>query len=123
MIRYKTLLIPRVEFFLFVYVFRVAGENLLILCLDLFLAGSTTTSDTLGNAFLYLSLNPEWMKILQDELDNVVGKLRSPTINDLPSLPKMASFLAEVRDFNEIRYVGINLKFWMHQNFFNSHMF
>ncbi|CAD1479939.1 unnamed protein product, partial [Heterotrigona itama] len=70
-------------------------ENLLVLCLDLFLAGSKTTTDTLSTTFLFLSLHSEWIKVLQEELDNVVGRSRSPTLEDYSSLPLMESFLAE----------------------------
>ena len=71
---------------------------MLVLCLDLFLAGSKTTTDTLTTIFLFLSLHSEWIKVLQDELDNVVGRSRSPTLEDYSSLPLMESFLAEVID-------------------------
>lgn len=74
----------------------MAGENLLVLCLDLFLAGSKTTTDTLATTFLFLSLNPKWLKILQTELDSVVGRSRAPTEDDLQYLPMTQAFLAEV---------------------------
>jgi cytochrome P450 len=74
---------------------------LLTVCLDLFLAGTKTTSDNLVNAFLFLSLNPEWVKILQEELDRVVGKSRAPTESDLPFLPKMEAFLTEVINLSD----------------------
>lgn len=67
-----------------------------MVCLDLFMAGSKTTTDTLASAFLFLSLNDEWLKILQTELDRVVGRSRAPTEEDLPYLPMMEAFLAEV---------------------------
>lgn len=77
----------------------------MVLCLDLFLAGSKTTTDTLATTFLFLSLNSEWIKILQEELDTVVGRLRSPTLEDYSSLPMMESFLAEVIDnWNKLYY-------------------
>lgn len=66
------------------------------MCLDLFLAGSKTTTDTLASIFLYLSLHPEWIKILQKELDTVLGRSRSPSVEDYSSSPMMESFLAEV---------------------------
>ncbi|KMQ94445.1 putative cytochrome p450 305a1-like protein [Lasius niger] len=70
-------------------------ENLLVLCLDLFMAGSKTTTDTLATTFLFLSLHPEWFKLLQTELDTVVGRLRAPLEDDLPCLPMTEAFLAE----------------------------
>ncbi|XP_018308006.1 methyl farnesoate epoxidase isoform X2 [Mycetomoellerius zeteki] len=82
-------------------------ENLLILCLDLFLAGSKTTSDTLANIFLFLSLNPEWLRVLQVELDSVVGRSRAPTEDDLPSLPITEAFLAEAQRYLILAPLGV----------------
>ncbi|XP_024880700.1 methyl farnesoate epoxidase-like [Temnothorax curvispinosus] len=82
-------------------------ENLLILCLDLFLAGSKTTTDTLATTFLFLSLNPEWLKVLQTELDDVVGRSRAPTEEDLPSLPITEAFLAEVQRYLILAPLGV----------------
>ncbi|GAB1865261.1 Probable cytochrome P450 305a1 [Camponotus japonicus] len=82
-------------------------ENLLVLCLDLFLAGSKTTIDTLTTTFLFLSLNPEWLKILQTELDNVVGRSRVPTEDDLPFLPMTEAFLAEAQRYLILAPLGI----------------
>lgn len=78
------------------YIRCCAGENLLMVCLDLFMAGSNTTSDTLTTIFLLLSLYDEYIEILQAELDRVVGRSRAPTEEDLPFLPMMEAFLAEV---------------------------
>ncbi|XP_011686917.1 PREDICTED: probable cytochrome P450 305a1 isoform X2 [Wasmannia auropunctata] len=82
-------------------------ENLLILCLDLFLAGSKTTTDTLATTFLFLSLNPKWLRILQTELDGVVGRSRAPTEDDLPSLPLTEAFLAEVQRYLILTPLGV----------------
>ncbi|KAL0099679.1 hypothetical protein PUN28_019820 [Cardiocondyla obscurior] len=82
-------------------------ENLLILCLDLFLAGSKTTTDTLATTFLFLSLNPKWLKTLQAELDSVVGRSRAPTEDDLPSLPITEAFLAEVQRYLILAPLGV----------------
>ncbi|KAF3425766.1 hypothetical protein E2986_10061 [Frieseomelitta varia] len=83
------------------------GENLLVLCMDLFLAGSKTTTDTLTTIFLFLSLHSEWIKVLQEELDNVVGRSRSPTLEDYSSLPLMESFLAEAQRFLILAPLGV----------------
>ncbi|KAG7189775.1 hypothetical protein KM043_017438 [Ampulex compressa] len=82
-------------------------ENLLILCLDLFLAGSKTTTDTLSMTFLYLSLHPEWFTILQEELDRVVGRTRPPTLQDFSSLPMIEAFLTEVQRFLILAPLGV----------------
>lgn len=47
-------------------------DQLVILLLDLFLAGAETTNSTLGYAFLYLLHFPEWQHNLQKEIDSVV---------------------------------------------------
>lgn len=76
--------------------YNYLGEELLILCLDLFLAGSETTSNTLSTAMIYLALNPEQLPILQQELRRVVGQDRPPSAADRSSLPSIEAFLAEV---------------------------
>jgi hypothetical protein len=85
----------------------IKGENLLILCLDLFLAGSKTTSDTLAWMISYLVMNPQWKKELQQELDKVIGRDRSPTVADINNLPFIEAFIAEVSKLI-IAYFTIN---------------
>ncbi|XP_076676988.1 methyl farnesoate epoxidase isoform X2 [Andrena cerasifolii] len=82
-------------------------EALLVLCLDLFLAGSKTTTDTLASTLLFLSLHPEWTKVLQEELDNVVGRSRPPVLGDYSSLPMMEAFLAEIQRFLILAPLGV----------------
>ncbi|KAK2574914.1 hypothetical protein KPH14_002605 [Odynerus spinipes] len=82
-------------------------ENLLILCLDLFLAGSQTTTDTLASAILFLALNPKWIKILQEELDKQTGRTRPPTLEDSSSLPTIEAFLAEVQRYLILAPLGV----------------
>ncbi|XP_032680692.1 methyl farnesoate epoxidase-like [Odontomachus brunneus] len=82
-------------------------ESLLVLCLDLFMAGSKTTTDTLATIFLFLSLSPTWLKLLQTELDSVVGRSRAPTEEDLPLLPMTEAFLAEVYRYFILAPLGI----------------
>lgn len=57
-------------------------EQLLSLCLDLFMAGSETTSNTLGFAMLYMVKYPEVQKRVQKEIDNVIGHDRWPSLQD-----------------------------------------
>lgn len=62
-------------------------DQLLAVCLDLFIAGTETTTKTLGFAFLYLTLNPEIQKKAQEEIDAVIGRHRLPTMEDRRQLP------------------------------------
>lgn len=57
-------------------------SQLLAICVDLFIAGSETTSNTLSFCFLYLILFPDVQKKAQEELDKVVGRERLPTLAD-----------------------------------------
>ncbi|XP_043461100.1 methyl farnesoate epoxidase-like isoform X1 [Leptopilina heterotoma] len=82
-------------------------EDLLILCLDLFLAGSKTTTDTLAMVFSFLPQHPEWLKILQDDLNEVVGRNRAPRLSDRPLLPRVDAFLAEVQRYLILAPLGV----------------
>ncbi|XP_012286716.1 methyl farnesoate epoxidase [Orussus abietinus] len=82
-------------------------EDLLVLCLDLFLAGVKTTSDTLATTFMFLALHQDWVKTLQKDLDEVVGRDRSPTLEDVPSLPRVEAFLAEVQRYLAMAPLGV----------------
>lgn len=57
-------------------------KQLLAICLDLFVAGSETTSKTLAFGFLYLLLYPDVQKKAREEIDRVVGRNRAPTLED-----------------------------------------
>lgn len=59
------------------------SENqLLAICLDLFMAGSETTNKSLAFAFLYIVLYPDVQKKAQEEIDTVVGRDRAPALSD-----------------------------------------
>lgn len=59
-------------------------KQLIAICLDLFIAGSETTSKTLSFSFQYLILYPEVQKKAQEEIDKVVGRDRRVTLDDRP---------------------------------------
>lgn len=72
------------------------GQELVVLCLDLFMAGSKTTTDSL-TAVLALALHhPEWIKALQKDLNDVVGPEAQPNAEHATQLPRIEAFLAEV---------------------------
>lgn len=59
-------------------------EQLIATCMDMFMAGSETTNNTMGFCFLNLILNPDIQRKAQEEIDAVVGKHRTPTLDDRP---------------------------------------
>ena len=62
-------------------------ENLASNLMDLFIAGSETTSTTLTWAVLYMVRHQEVQQKVQQELDTVVGRYKIPSLADKPSLP------------------------------------
>lgn len=57
-------------------------SQLLAVCMDLFMAGSETTSKSLGFCFLYLLLYPEVQQEAQEEIDQQIGRDRTPMLAD-----------------------------------------
>lgn len=56
--------------------------QLLAICLDMFMAGSETTTKSLSFCFLYLTICPDVQKKVQDEIDQVIGRERTPELKD-----------------------------------------
>ncbi|XP_034941922.1 methyl farnesoate epoxidase-like [Chelonus insularis] len=75
--------------------FSFDREELIVICLDLFLAGSKTTTDSLTAIFALLLHYPNWMKALQKDIDTVVGSIDSPSQEHMQLLPRVEAFLAE----------------------------
>ncbi|XP_047356102.1 probable cytochrome P450 303a1 [Vespa velutina] len=70
-------------------------SQLLAICVDLFIAGSETTSKALGFCFLYLILFPNVQKKAQDEIDQVIGHGRFPTLADRSSMIYLNAIVLE----------------------------
>jgi cytochrome P450 len=62
----------------------LTDEQFIVVSMDLFMAGSETTSNTMEFALLYMILHPEVQKKVQAEIDSVVGSNRFPSILDKP---------------------------------------
>ena len=82
-------------------------DNLKVTLFDLFVAGSETTSTTLTWAALYMVRYPEVQKKVQEELDNVVGVNRSPSMTDKPNLPYTEAVLMEIQRHANIVPLGV----------------
>lgn len=65
--------------------------------LELFMAGSETTSSTLLWAMYLLASNQEVQRAMQEELDRVVGRDNLPTIAHMDSLPYVTATIYEVQ--------------------------
>ena len=62
---------------------------------DMFAAGFETTSTTLRWAIAYLVHHPEYQTEVQKKLDEVVGKDRMPSLDDLSNLPFVQAIIME----------------------------
>ncbi|KAJ8040534.1 Cytochrome P450 1A5 [Holothuria leucospilota] len=74
---------------------KVTDKRILATVNDFFGAGLETVATTLSWVFLYAIYYPELQKEIQDELDEVVGRDRLPTLADRGKLPLTEAFLAE----------------------------
>ncbi|XP_018525658.1 cytochrome P450 2J4 [Lates calcarifer] len=76
--------------------------NLALCSLDLFLAGTETTSTTLQWALVYLIKYPDVQEKVQAEIDRVIGHTRLPTMADRPNLPYTDAVIHEIQRMGNI---------------------
>ncbi|XP_071452669.1 methyl farnesoate epoxidase-like isoform X2 [Hetaerina americana] len=69
---------------------------------ELFMVGTDTTLNTLSFAILYMILYPEAQKKVQQEIDEVIGKDRLPSLNDRTRLPYVEATIHEVYRLSSI---------------------
>ncbi|KAG7228949.1 hypothetical protein INR49_008727 [Caranx melampygus] len=77
-------------------------RNLVLCCLDLFLAGSETTSKTLQWGLIYLIKNPHIQDKVQAEIDRVIGQTRHPTMADRANLPYSDAVIHEIQRMGNV---------------------
>ncbi|XP_032302067.1 cytochrome P450 2J2-like isoform X1 [Coturnix japonica] len=73
-------------------------EDKLAACtLDLFFAGTETTSTTIRWALLYMAVYPEIQARVQAEIDAVIGQSRQPALEDRNNMPYTNAVIHEVQ--------------------------
>ncbi|XP_027714080.1 cytochrome P450 1A1 isoform X1 [Vombatus ursinus] len=63
--------------------------------IDVFGAGFDTVTTAISWSLMYLVAKPEIQKMIQEELDMVIGRERLPKLSDKPQLPYMEAFILE----------------------------
>ncbi|XP_004068236.1 cytochrome P450 2J6 [Oryzias latipes] len=76
--------------------------NLAFCSLDLFVAGTETTSTTLMWALIYLIKHPDVQVKVQQEIDRVIGQNRLPSMADRPNLPYTDAVVHEIQRIGNI---------------------
>ncbi|NP_001316227.1 cytochrome P450 2G1-like precursor [Ictalurus punctatus] len=77
-------------------------ENLIATVLNLFLAGTESTSTTIRYALMLLIKHPEIQTCMQKEIDTVIGRERSPSLEDRKSLPFTDAVIHEVQRYIDL---------------------
>ncbi|PNF29827.1 hypothetical protein B7P43_G09526 [Cryptotermes secundus] len=81
-------------------------DQLIMICMDFFIAGAQTTSTTLDFVFIMMLLYPDVQRRVQAELDAVVGRGRPPQLADRNKLPYVEAVLTEVQRMYQVTPVA-----------------
>ncbi|XP_077791043.1 cytochrome P450 2D14-like isoform X1 [Podarcis muralis] len=72
-------------------------QNLINILVDLFMAGTETSSSTVLWGLLNMVNHPEVQKRVQEEIDEEIGRVRSPVMEDQLKLPYTCAVIHEIQ--------------------------
>ncbi|KAI5994581.1 cytochrome P450 [Pisolithus orientalis] len=85
---------------------KLSDEEMAYLAGSLFGAGSDTTAVAIMVLVMAAARFPEAQDVVQEELDNVVGRDRAPTFDDYNALPQIQAFMLECLRWRPVTTLG-----------------
>ena len=86
---------------------EITNEMIQDLCMDLLIAGTDTSAQTVNWTLLLLANRPEIQARVHEELDRVIGPDSLPTVEDRTRLPYTFACLAESMRYRTIGPLGL----------------